>query len=329
MIYNYRFNRDLRADIEQRLRNEGVLSQGWGGGSNAHLDLRDNDFVQKCKSHYELVRTNIPTNLTRIRQFTKGDWLVVPQMPEDGKVSIHVVAQDYPACYDYIVDDDTDQNHRITISESFGMSGEVSVQTLMLSRWYAKLRWMRLPVLPIPQFSALFREVVTELTNDSAVRLDKSELADYLGKLKNVLLDKIASELSTINPSGSAVSFESVCEQLIRSAGYEIAGNNIYDGQGGDVDRRCIRRRSEVSPFEIGETVMLVQIKKHQGVTSEAGIEQLLKMLEKENDATEGCVMTLAKNFSPEAEETAKRNDIALLRGDEICELLLWELAGA
>lgn len=90
MIYNYRFDRDLLTQILQRLRAEQVLSQGWGGGNEANLNVANADFVTRCTSYYKLATTRVPSNLTRMRDLKRGDLLVVPHLPEYGKVSIHV-----------------------------------------------------------------------------------------------------------------------------------------------------------------------------------------------------------------------------------------------
>ena len=67
-------------------------------------------------------------------------------------------------------------------------------------------------------------------------------------------------------------------------------------------------------------------MKKHTGTTDRHAVEQLLPMMRQEPNA-EGCVMSLADSFSEEAEELAQNHGILLMGGDEICRLLLDELA--
>jgi len=44
-----------------------------------------------------------------------------------GEVSINVVADDSPACYEYLSGDETHQNHCIEIERSYGLNGEVDI----------------------------------------------------------------------------------------------------------------------------------------------------------------------------------------------------------
>ena len=63
------------------------------------MDLRrePDTFVRDCFECYKplgMKSTRVPTNLLRIRQFRDGDVLVVPHLPERGKVSILLVDGD-------------------------------------------------------------------------------------------------------------------------------------------------------------------------------------------------------------------------------------------
>lgn len=88
--------------------------------------------------------------------------------------------------------------------------------------------------------------------------------------------------LNSISASGGDISFEKICERLVTSAGYRVESRNVYDSAGGDVDLRCVRERSESSPFEAGQTLLFVQVKKHEGETDEWPVTQLLNMIKKE-----------------------------------------------
>jgi len=88
---------------------------------------------------------------------------------------------------------------------------------------------------------------------------------------------------------------------------------------------RCSRQRTDTSPFESGETTLLVQVKKHSGKTDEWAIKQLVATMEKEPTA-DGCVMSLADGFTVEAEAVAQQHGIMLMEGKTICRLLLGRL---
>lgn len=321
MIYNYRTDKDLKNEIVARLRSEHTLSQGWGGGSEINLNIGNSDFVHACRSHYKQVTTRVPSNLTRIRDLKKGDLLVTPHLPEYGRLSIHVVAADYPNCYQYLPDADH-QNHRISIEKSYGLDVEVSIRNVSFSAWYGKLHWIRLPLVPIPQYESAFRAVI-----DNPDRSFKeSGIEEYLEQLRVKHMRQLSDELQDIRANTSKISFEAICKQLLIAEGYRITRTNDYDGKGGDIDIECVRDMSDDLLSEAGERRLFVQVKKHKATTDDVGVKQLLAMTEGEPSASR-WVMSLGDSFSKEAEKLANENGVLLMNGESICRLLLKHLA--
>ena len=197
MIYNFRHDGTRTEEVLARIRHDGQLSQGWGGGAGANppLDLRNEDFVGRTVAHYDLGTTRIPSNLSRMREFQDGDILVVPHLPQYGTVSIHIIDGDFPDCYGYDEFDVTHLNHRIALESSFGLEGEISIYNEELFAWYARLQSWRYPVVPIPQFYETFSHIVEELRSDEPRRFDPSGLNDFLNKcfkrIENVLTEKL------------------------------------------------------------------------------------------------------------------------------------------
>lgn len=101
-LYTFRVDREKMAEILRRLRDEHLLSQGWGGGELHQLPLTRSDFVQATKIAYGLKSTRLATNLARMAQFRDGDLIATPHIPANGQASIHVVDGDFPNCYDYL-----------------------------------------------------------------------------------------------------------------------------------------------------------------------------------------------------------------------------------
>lgn len=324
MIYNFRFARDHRDEILSRLLEKSTLSQGWGGG-DTNLDLRQDDFVDRAVERYGMDTTHIPSNLERICDFEDGDLLVTPHLPENNTVSIHEVEGDFPECYTYLESDETNQNHRIDIRESWGLEGNISVKTWQLASWKAKLPWLRYPVLPIEQFEPQFREIIGRLRENPDAEFGESDLEEYFQDLRERVLEDLQEALDLISPSGASISFESVCKRLLRSAGYEVDRKHKYDGEGGDVD--FVLNRAKVSPFETEETTLFVQVKKHSGETGANAVRQVLDMMRKEPDAG-GCVISLADGFTEDAEEIAVNNGVGLINGETVCRLLIEDLFG-
>lgn len=326
MIYNFRFDRDRREIIFDRLQSRGELCQGWGGGLDSNHDLRGEQFEKQTVETYDMSNTNVATNLTTIRDFEDGDWLVTAHLPENGTVSIHEVKDDFPDCYEYVNSDDTHLNHRIRIRQSWGLDGNISVDHWRLSPWKAKLRWFRLPVISISGVAGGFREIVSALQENPGQTFEESDRDEYLGELKSHLVSETRSQLERIAPSESGISFEEVALFLLESAGYNKKRGNYYDGEGGDVD--VVLNRADVTPFENDETRLFVQIKKHTGQTGKQAVEQVLQMMNQEPDAG-GCVITLADGFTTEARELAERNGIVLIDGPTTCRLLMQEITNS
>lgn len=323
MIYNFRIDRSRRGEILRRVKEERKLSQGWGGGSGEkNLRIDGATFVEECKAYHQLATTRVPTNLTWIKEFKDGDLLVVPHLPEDNKVSIHVVDGDFPKCYEYIENDSTCQNHRIRIKESYGLDGNISIDNVDVVAWRGKLPWMRLPVLRISGYERNFKGILDKLKSDPCSRFDQSDLDDYLGNVRKEILGIVRDRLGNISPSNAKISFEKVCEHLLKAEGYTIGRGNHFDGKGGDIDLTCTRLRRDFSPFEYGETRLFVQAKKHNGTSDQEAVLQLIKMMEKDQ-AADGCVMSLANDFTEDARKMAESNGVLLLTGETICRLFL------
>jgi len=325
MIYNLRHDRDRTEEVAERVEANREVSQGWGGGE-VNLDLRQEAFIAATRECYELNTTRIPTNLTRIRDLKDGDLLVMPNLPRQGSVSIHVVNGSFPECYRYERGDVTHQNHRVSVRESFGMGGEISVRHATLAEYHAQLRWLRLPVLPIPQCLGAFEAIVEDMEAVDTLEFGPSPLDEFLLSVAVDVEDLIIERVRRISASGGDISFEGLCERVLKANGYRIEERNRYDGQGGDVDLVCKRARGETSIFETGEVTLFVQVKKHGGKSDAEGVKQVVAMQQRERDA-DGCVMSSADGFTEAARDVAKLHGIALLGKRDICRLAMPILA--
>lgn len=324
MIYQFRIDQSQKDLISTRL-DEGYLSMGWSGHPQ-DLDISSGSFVHDCKKRYGMKTTRVATNLTHMRHFEDGDILVVPHFPHYGTVSLHIVAGNFPDCYSLLPADKTHLGHRIKIKKSYGLDGNISIHNVKLVKWKAKLPWLRLPILSLKKYQELFEGVIYELDNMTTPSFIPSSLDDYLQEeLKSELLQVVKKRLQDVSPSGGGISFETICRRILESYGYQVERTNKYDKKGGDVDIICVRERSDDPPFESGEIRLFVQIKKHVGTTDQHAVEQVVQMLE-EDKVAEGCVITLADDFSKAAKELAKNHGIVLLNGDDISALLIQNL---
>ena len=322
MVYNFRIDRNNIDTLISRIKNKNLLSQGWGGGENGDLSLLEDNFLSKTKTNYDLRTTRIPTNLTKIKSFRDSDIIVIPHLPTNGKFSIHIVDGDFPDCYDYLSSDEAHLNHTIKVKKSFGLEGNLSLYNKSIASWKGKLQWLRLPIIPINQYQSEFLEIIDDLKENPRKVFDKSSLDDFLTKLQVDVIDDLKKELNEISHSGGEINFESICEFILNQEGYETVKRHQYDGEGGDIDLFCTKDKTDISPFEQGQTNLYVQIKKHTGKTDEKAVEQLLQMIQDDPEAN-GCVMSLADGFTKKAEQLADENGIVLVNGRLVSELLL------
>lgn len=325
MIYNFRHDRDRTQEIAERIRREKQVSQGWGGGISENLGLHTEDFVSNTCSFYRLRTTRIATNLSRMKDFRNDDILVLPHLPEYGAVSLHIVDGDFPSCYEYDSSDPTHQNHRIKVKRSFGMNGEISVWNVALAPYHAKLRWLRLPVLPTPQFKSIFAQLVETLSAGSGgqAQFGASELDDFLRDMARSVVAEATRKMREMPASGGAISFEALCERIVVGSGYRVVGRNRYSREGGDLDLICQR---DGTVFETGDVTLCIQIKKHEEETGAAAVNQVVGMLE-DRPGADGCVMSVADGFTEEAQEVARNHGIVLLSRHGICRLLMPHLS--
>ena len=321
MIYNFRHDRKRTQEIAERIRCEKQVSQGWGGGTSGNLDLRTKDFVKNTRSCYGLSTTRIATNLSRMREFRNDDILVTPHLPEYGTVSLHIVDEDFPSCYEYDLSDSTDLNHRIKVKRSFGMSGEISVWKGNLVPYLAKLRWLRLPVLPMPQFKLIFEQLVKEMSAGPAgqIQYGPEELNGFLRDMARSVDVVVTKMMREMPPGGGAISFEALCEWLVVGQGYQVVERNRYNRKGGDLDLIC---QPDGTADETGDVTLCIQIKKHEGETGEAAVDQVIGMLP-DWPGADGCVMSAADGFTEDAEKKARIHGIALLNRRNIFRLLM------
>ena len=186
--------------------------------------------------------------------------MITPNIPEDGSLSIHEIKGDFPDCYTYVPHDEIYQNHRINIRKSIGLQSnqEISIYNVNLTDYCATLSSLRYPILPIPLFTTIFKEVVYEINNNQQQEYKASELDDFLSKLAVETVKDLIQKLRKITPSGEGITFENLCERLLVSQGYKIVNRHIYNKKGGDVDIHCQRTRGEYSFFESGEVELYV-----------------------------------------------------------------------
>jgi Holliday junction resolvase-like predicted endonuclease len=259
-----------------------------------------------------------------MREFRDGDWLVVPHLPERGRVQIHELEGGYPTGYEYHPDDATHLNHAFRVRRSWGIEHPLSAGHIHLAAWKGRLPNLRLPVLNISYLREDLERFVGAVESDPAHAGRVAGVDELFQALRDDVSGLVKSRLNAISNSGGALSFEAVCRRLLQSEGYCVTRTNYYDRAGGDVDFVCTRASGGGSVFESGEVTLFVQVKNHRGETGARAVEQVVDML-RANPEADGCVITAADAFSSDAESLAQQEGIALLTGDDVVRLVLRE----
>lgn len=323
-VYNFRTTRETDAHREcvvGRLEIDRILSQGWSGGPSLSLSNPDPAFAQATVACHQLSSSRIPTSLAHIREFKDGTILVTPHVPTDGKVSIHVVDGDYPDCYVYEADDRLGIGHGVKIRKSYGLYGEIDIHSIVLIEWYARLKYIRMPIQRIDGDLASFQSIMQQIDSGTRTVFHPSDIDEYVTKLGRETADFVKQRLQSMPDSLATVSFEGLCARLLEEAGYRVTGRNRHQG-GGDVDLICERDKGDTSPFQGGVDELYAQVKKHTGKTGTEAVDQVVKMMSLRKQAPDGCVISLA-SFTDEARTLAADHDVILVDGDQIAWLLL------
>ncbi|WP_404405134.1 restriction endonuclease [Jeotgalibacillus malaysiensis] len=319
MIYNFRIDRTKRAFLREQLLNKSILYQGWGA-----VPLTDEKFSVKTVTHYKLKSKHLPNNLKRMRQFKKGDVLMVPHFPGRGYLTLLIVAADYPDCYVWNDNSENSLNHGIRVSEVYGLDKSISMYHFSLVKWYGKLPGMRMPVYKAGDLAEPVEQLLTVLRNNPEYIFEKSTVTEYLESLAEQPLNRMQEQLYHLNASRSALSFEKMCEHLIERYGYELVKRNCFDRDGGDADAIFFNHGEHETPFGPAKSYLFVQIKKHRGTTREHAFHQLIKIMQTKSDLTPatGCVITLADSFAEEALKLGSDEGIRSINGPELCGMI-------
>lgn len=141
------------------------------------------------------------------------------------------MAGDFPACYAFKEQDPHHLNHGIRVRALVRLANQViSIYNHQLAGWYGRLSGLRLPLIKLPDFEATFRAILDELERTPTKDLPESPLDDFLASTLTDVLSRMKTKLRGIAAANATISFEAVCEYLLASWGYTIAGRHEYDG---------------------------------------------------------------------------------------------------
>jgi len=117
-------------------------------------------------------------------------------------------------------------------------------------------------------------------------------------------------------------------EDLVKEAfiqgGYEFAGGHLYDRKGGDVDLIFTRKIPIISDFTASGIDVFVQVKQKSGedLGDVAHIDQIALIAADKPQAIKILIST-ADDFSEECQRRAEEENVMLVSGPQVAEILL------
>lgn len=195
--------------------------------------------------------------------------------------------------------------------------------------WRRSVTWITPRDRPIPRSfannSLQMRMKARQTCVDASDLL--SEITSALNRTKPVtftefLLKSAYEPVSKALKQGvSNYGLEEIVRRLASARGAKAEGQSKNTGRPGDVDVIAYH------DLKIGnqESVVKVafQVKQHEGVSDEVGIQQLIDRMEHDPTLKHGCFVTTAAEVSKEARELAEANDIILVTEKELIEWIM------
>jgi predicted Mrr-cat superfamily restriction endonuclease len=301
----------------------GTLRQGWGALGTQLIDSAGNRLDKNSwLSNYSKAWDN-PVDegeaskryniLARILEIKKGDIVVIPKTRTGQTLTICTVSKEY------WFDGETstmwsDYRHCIGVeniksyvydscSEAKLISAKfIAYQTAINNVW-------------VPNFIQNTRELYKREDD-----FNSKTIRQLLLQIRKKSIEKIAPDLLQVNPS----SFEDIIAECLETKGYIIADRRKYNGAGADVDIVATFPLPFVTEFAEVSPTILIQVKKKTGIDREdrTGIDQLIKA--RQNYENPICILlNTADSISDETEKYANKENVKIIRGTRILELIL------
>ena len=81
------------------------------------------------------------------------------------------------------------------------------------------------------EHQAAFERLIRGIEREPNAIFAESKLDEYLSQMLRDIVDYLMQKLRKLNPSRGPISFEAVCERLVRAEGYDIIEKNRFDKQ--------------------------------------------------------------------------------------------------
>jgi restriction system protein len=174
------------------------------------------------------------------------------------------------------------------------------------------------------EIERIFANLQTGIAHDYKDDIDR-RAQEIEGECKRQLLSNIRNGRTNLPSGGSGL--ESLVQELLRIDGYEkpfILAKNLFRGSPADADIET-SKPDRLSPS--GRQQYLVQIKHHNGITSDWGIKQLEEIANTQKATAyenHQLVLITSGQVTEEAKEKARGKAVTVLDGDDLIEWI-WD----
>ena len=327
-------------DVSRRLLDEGYLSIGWARVANSGIqnvstdgsDMKDfNSLLEK----YEYPKDRSRWSLWRFCRFQKGDRVVVPLF--DGKFSVYRVVEpaksisELPAC---LADFKSTAGERILLGSDRLLHREKeSAEPVDLG---LIVRVERITKEDLSRYdyadSALTARMKIRQTNaeisdlresiDNAIKAGEKKrpvklYAESVNNLAKVLLDAIMRHSSPQK-----------FERLVKWYFQKIGASQVFIPPKKPDDKLDEADADVIAEFDALMTTFYIQVKMHDGETSDQGVKQISRYYEQHGRYMDGYtaipwVISSGTGFSKEAVALAQEKGVRLIDGAEFARMLV------
>lgn len=309
----------------------GRLRQGWGiSGTSLTDNGKAIDEELWCKRYQEsslrewghdatvdeaVGRYRI---LSRFRQMTQGDIIVIPKMPEFEGFTLATVSGTY--AFD---SEPKERRHKSTDDYRHVLAIDPSS---CKSFHYASSDDARV----VQRMMRAYQSAVNAASNPDfikAVDALRQKQSDLTPKSNDAMVlncrERFVKEVHEKLKSMPWHTFEDYVKETFEKAGYKFLQRHHFDGKGGDVDLVFTLGLAIVSEYAENDLKLHIQVKQRPGIDQydTEGIDQLLKMSIGDKTAI-SILISNADEFTPACKALAVKNGIILVPGLQFAEMV-------
>lgn len=289
---------------------------------NGDLDFFNNQIIETWK---ELKKTRY--NLWRfINEFKKGDWVLVPSW---GEFSIYELEEEVKLISEDVLPSKLkksgfkiNEDGKLYENNNFMDIGFVwKVKPIakniprkeIFDRALISRMKIRNTNANITDLKSIIERIVYEWKNDKLSNFHSSLLESILTKVEENVMEKLTPDK---------------LEQLVKWYFYKIGASDVYIPSKNESGKENGADADVIATFENIKVIIYVQVKHHQGCTSEWAIDQITEYKnQKENIYDEYTyipwVITSADSFSDMAIKKAKESNVRLIDKTEFSKILI------